>query len=206
MECTEYTLRLSQPSFALYYAVNTPIKPDENVRSDPHAYNYYTRGSNKNAFQQDAYHPLWWPPIYVSACGGTPEGGKGRVTPIGYPASQKGHGTRDTLSPHLADRHTPVKTLPTISTFSELGLVTGRNEVVAKVMFLLMCVILFTGGSAPGPGGVSLTDPPADTPLWADSPPPSDNKWSVHILLECILVHTESLPCSHLTSAFASNF
>ena len=27
-------------------------------------------------------------------------------------------------------------------------LVTGRNEVVAKVMFLLVCVILFTGGSA----------------------------------------------------------
>ena len=32
--------------------------------------------------------------------------------------------------------------------------ITGRNEVVAKVMFLHVCVILFTGGSA------SASDPP----------------------------------------------
>ena len=57
-----------------------------------------------------------------------------------------------------------MKTLPTISTFSQLGLVTGRNEAVAKVMFLLMSVILFTGGSAPGPGGSPQQTPPADTP------------------------------------------
>ena len=34
-------------------------------------------------------------------------------------------------------------------------LVTGRNEVVAKVMFLLVCVILFTGGSASVHAGIS---------------------------------------------------
>ena len=39
--------------------------------------------------------------------------------------------------------------------------ITGRNEVVAKVMFLLVSVILLTGG-----GGMSEADPPpgADTP------------------------------------------
>ena len=30
----------------------------------------------------------------------------------------------------------------------EISIFTGRNEVVAKVMFLHVCVILFTGGSA----------------------------------------------------------
>ena len=89
-----------------------------------------------------------------------------------------------------------MKTLPTISTFSQLGLVTGRNEVVAKVMFVLMSVILFTGGglllvwgvSAPGPGGLPNRPPSRHPPL--GRPPPSDNKRPVHILLECILVHT----------------
>ena len=65
---------------------------------------------------------------------------------------------------------------------------TGRNEVVAKVMFLHVSVILLTGGvsgqppgtrqTPPGPGrppGTSQTPPwdQADTPPWdqADTPP-----------------------------------
>ena len=56
-----------------------------------------------------------------------------------------------------------------------LFLFTSRNEVVAKVMFLLMSVILLTGA-----GAVSEADPPradtpgADTPHppGADTPPP----------------------------------
>ena len=48
-------------------------------------------------------------------------------------------------------------------------LFTGRNEVVAKVMFLHVCVILFTGGS---PGRPPWDQ--ADTPLdQADTPRPS---------------------------------
>ena len=34
-----------------------------------------------------------------------------------------------------------------------MGIVTGRNEVVAKVMFSLVSVILFTGGGMRGKGG-----------------------------------------------------
>ena len=44
---------------------------------------------------------------------------------------------------------------------------TGRNEVVANVMFLLVCVILLTeGGSASVHAGIPPTHPPpeADTP------------------------------------------
>ena len=43
--------------------------------------------------------------------------------------------------------------------------ITGRNEVVAKVMFLHVCVILFTGGSLQA----GRTPPPDQ----ADHPPPS---------------------------------
>ena len=41
-----------------------------------------------------------------------------------------------------------------------LDVFTGRNEVVAKVMFLHVCVILFTGGS------------PGRPPSWQGEPPP----------------------------------
>ena len=55
------------------------------------------------------------------------------------------------------------------------SIITGRNEVVAKAMFLHMCVILFTGGSLGGSLGrenpPGQGEPPrADTP---QSKPPS---------------------------------
>ena len=93
---------------------------------------------------------------------------------------------------------------------------TGRNEVVAKVIFLHLSVILFTGGvclsacwdaTPPEPGRPPQTrqtpprtrqtppprtdqaDPPQDQ---ADTPPPkqtlADYERPVRILLECILV------------------
>ena len=65
-------------------------------------------------------------------------------------------------------------------------LVTGCNEVVAKVMFLLVCVILFTGGSAlvhagisPGrrpsprkevPPGTPQKQTPGKEPPWRETP------------------------------------
>ena len=39
------------------------------------------------------------------------------------------------------------------SIHEELTIITGRNEVLAKVIFLQLFVILFTGGGVPGPGG-----------------------------------------------------
>ena len=59
-------------------------------------------------------------------------------------------------------------------------LVTGRNEVVAKVIFLHLSVILFTGGGRgsasvhtgiPAPSGADTTPPPpgSDTPPGADT-------------------------------------
>ena len=85
------------------------------------------------------------------------------------------------------------------STLIELSsFVTGRNEIVAKVMFLLMSVILLTRGvSASVHAGIQTpleqTPPPrADTHL----PSPGSrlrhtvNERPVRILLECILVFT----------------
>ena len=77
---------------------------------------------------------------------------------------------------------------------------TGCNEVVAKVMFLLVSVTLLTGGvclnacwDTTPPG--SRPDQEGGTPLEADPPkkeaPPrirSMNERPVRILLECILV------------------
>ena len=79
-------------------------------------------------------------------------------------------------------------------------IITSRNEVVAKVMFLLVSVILLTGGvSASMHAGIP---PGADTALeqttpGADTPPGADptgsrlrdtvNERPVRILLECIL-------------------
>ena len=75
-------------------------------------------------------------------------------------------------------------------------LITGLNEVVAKVIFLHLSVILFTGGVS-----ASVTTPPhprskhpgSRHPLEADTSPVSRlrhtvNERPVCILLECILV------------------
>ena len=53
---------------------------------------------------------------------------------------------------------------------------TGRNEVVAKVMFLHVCVILFTGGVSGEPPPRDQADPPGRerTPGTKEKPPPQD--------------------------------
>ena len=78
-------------------------------------------------------------------------------------------------------------TLSHTSNFRLLVLLTGRNEVVAKVMFLLVSVILLTWGVS--------ASVHADTPPGADAPLPlasrlwhTVNERPVRILLECILV------------------
>ena len=56
--------------------------------------------------------------------------------------------------------------------------VTGRNEVLAKVMFLHVCVILFTGGGVPDQVPPWDQTPPPDqggTPLGPDPPKPGRN-------------------------------
>ena len=67
-----------------------------------------------------------------------------------------------------------------VSSISLSCIITGCNEVVAKVMFLLMSVILFTGGRGCLPQcmlgyhtPLEQTPPRADTPLGADIPPGS---------------------------------
>ena len=99
-----------------------------------------------------------------------------------------------------------------------LSIITGRNKVVAKVMFLHVSVILLTGGEgglrAGPPGRENTPDPPGPgRPPWEGEPPrtrqtprqgepPRDqadtppgrklqhtvNERPVRILLECILV------------------
>ena len=58
--------------------------------------------------------------------------------------------------------------------------ITGRNEVVAKVMFLLMCVILFMGGSASVHGGIPSpgADPPEADPPPEQTPTPAYGQWA----------------------------
>ena len=53
-----------------------------------------------------------------------------------------------------------------------MKIITGHNEVVAKVMFLHVCVILFTGfsGDPPGPGRPSLGPGRPPPPDQADPP------------------------------------
>ena len=90
---------------------------------------------------------------------------------------------------------------------------TGRNEVVAKVIFLHLFVILFTGEGVlpqcmleyqPPPLGTRQTPPRSDPPSLDQTPPPPPGpgrpplksrlqhtvyERPVRILLECILVH-----------------
>ena len=78
----------------------------------------------------------------------------------------------------------------------DLELFTGRNKVVAKVMFLHVSVILFTGGvSGQGPPRTRQTPPhQADTPPppagTRQTPPPPDqaDKWTSEF--ENRLIHT----------------
>ena len=50
-------------------------------------------------------------------------------------------------------------------------IITGRNEVVAKVMFLHVCVILFTGGVSGQGDPPRQGEPPPPPPDQADTPP-----------------------------------
>ena len=93
---------------------------------------------------------------------------------------------------------------PTRSTTEFSVLITDRNEVVAKVMFLQVCVCPQGGGCLPQcmlgcqtPPPRDQADPPdqADTPPrdQADTPPGKQTQHTVYqrpvrILLECILV------------------
>ena len=79
--------------------------------------------------------------------------------------------------------------------------VTGRNEVVAKVMFLLVSVILSTGGVLPQcmleyhhPPRRSRT-PRIRHPPGSRYPPPlhTVNERPVRILLDCMVVHEKKL-------------
>ena len=95
-------------------------------------------------------------------------------------------------------------------------LITDRNEVVAKVIFLHLFVILFTGGVLPQcmleyqpppradppeqtPPDQAQAPPPREQNPWGQTPPRADThpgnrlqhtvyEWPVRILLECILV------------------
>ena len=98
------------------------------------------------------------------------------------------------LNPAYANTRTAVKTFKAIFySCSQLLIFTGRNEVVAKVMFLLVSVILLTRG------GVCLsacwdTTPRSRHAPGSRHPPPRSrhrhtvNERPVRILLECILV------------------
>ena len=86
------------------------------------------------------------------------------------------------------------------------GVITGRNKVVAMVMFLLVSVILLTGGGSASvharipPSRPPRADPPGVDPPEEQTPPlgagtlPGSrlrhtvNERLVRILLECILV------------------
>ena len=63
--------------------------------------------------------------------------------------------------------HSRLASTNALSTFRCLIIITGRNEVLAKVIFLHLSVILFTGGCTrqvhppPGPGRYT---PPQQTP------------------------------------------
>ena len=93
---------------------------------------------------------------------GTPPGSYtplSRYTPSRYtPPPPRKHTPLPPGSTPLREVHTPGSTPPTlrwslqrmVRILLECFLVTGRNEVVAKVMFLQVSVILLTGGSPAG--------------------------------------------------------
>ena len=59
--------------------------------------------------------------------------------------------------------------------FLDLVIITGRNEVLAKVMFLLVSVILFTGGwSASVHAGIPTPPPWEGGTPWEGSPTPRE--------------------------------
>ena len=53
---------------------------------------------------------------------------------------------------------------------AKMFFIIGRNEVVAKVIFLHLSVILFTGGGVSASVHAGIPPPRADTPLAADTP------------------------------------
>ena len=73
------------------------------------------------------------------------------------------------------------------------SIVAGRNEVVAKVMYLLVSVILLTRGGCLPQCMLGYHPPGADTPRSRQPTPPRSrhrhtvNEQPVRILLECIL-------------------
>ena len=80
--------------------------------------------------------------------------------------------------------------------------VTGRNEVVAKVMFLLVSVILLTGGSLPQCMLGRRYPREGSTPWEGSTPPDTVNERPVRILLECILVYRKWLVAYCKTHCF----
>ena len=59
-----------------------------------------------------------------------------------------------------------------IGSYVPEGLVTGRNEVVANVMFLLVSVILLTGGVCRSACWEGSTPPQEGSPPRKEAPPP----------------------------------
>ena len=70
--------------------------------------------------------------------------------------------------------------------------ITGRNEVVAKVMFLLVSVILFTGGGSSS-AHARIPPPGKQTPPQRQAPPPPNSCFSTHFCCAksswCYLLH-----------------
>ena len=104
-------------------------------------------------------------------------------------------------------------------------LLPPANEVCGKVMFLYLSVSHTVRGGVSAPlhagihtlqadtpqGGVCLGVSPRQTPPWADTPPPPGwpLQWTVHILLECILVQfyiyfNTSIPLNTSLSRFST--
>ena len=86
--------------------------------------------------------------------------------------------------------------IPSLLANLRYDVITGRNEVVAKVMFLQVSVCP-QGGRVSAPVHAGMPDPPwdqADTPPDQADPPPGSRlqhtvyERPVRILLECILV------------------